>query len=98
MAKSIADLLIILRNTTGRVDASDPLFTDEIMTQYLMDFTQLESTQDVRLFKNKTWFEFTLSTTSPDPFPIVLNQLVLVNGNIGASTIEPPCYANGFFV
>ena len=58
MAKTAADLITILRNTTGREDASDPLFTDTIMLQYINDFIQLQSTQDIRIFKNKTFFFF----------------------------------------
>jgi hypothetical protein len=96
MAKSAADLILILRNVTGRVDASDPQFTDSIMLQYLQDFIQLQSTQDIRIFKNKTWYEFLLSPLSPDPFPVDLQTLPLIDGQIGASTIEPPCYADGF--
>lgn len=98
MAKSASDLILILRNITGRVDASDPQFTDEIMLQYLQDFIQLQSTQDIRIFKNKTWYEFNFGPTDPNPYPVVLQDIILVNGNQGASTIEPPCYADGFFV
>lgn len=98
MAKTAQDLINILRNTTGRVDASDPLFTNEIMLQYLQDFISLLSTQDVRLFKNRTWWEFTYGPTDPNPFPVVLQDLVLINGNVGASTIEPPAYADGFYI
>ena len=98
MVKSAADLILILRNVTGRVDASDPLFTDAIMLQYLQDFIQLESTQDIRIFKNKTWFEFPFGPTDPNPYPINLQNIVLASGQVGASTIEPPCYADGFFV
>lgn len=98
MAKTAADLILILRNITGRVDASDPQFTDQIMLQYLQDFIQLQSTQDIRIFKNRTWYEFTLSPTDPNPYPVDLQNIVLVNGNVGASTIEPPCYADGFHV
>lgn len=96
MAKSGADLILILRNITGRVDASDPLFTDTIMLQYLQDFIQLQATQDVRLFKNKTWYEFTYGPSDLDPFPVNLQTIVLANGHVGASTIEPPAYADGF--
>lgn len=96
MAKSVGDLILILRNVTGRVDASDPQFTDQIMTQYLKDFLQLQSTQDIRIFKNKTWWEFNLSPTDPNPYPVNLQEIVLDKGNVGASTIEPPCYADGF--
>ena len=97
MTKSAGDLILILRNVTGRVDASDPQFTDTIMLQYLQDFIQLQSTQDIRIFKNKTWYEFILDPlTSPDPFPVDLQTIPLIDGQIGASTIEPPCYADGF--
>lgn len=98
MAKSAADLILILRNVTGRVDASDPQFTDEIMLQYLQDFIQLQSTQDIRIFKNKTWYEFAFGPTDPNPWPVVLQDIILANGNQGASTIGPPCYADGFYV
>src|SRR5690606_16593102 len=96
MAKSAGDLILILRNVTGRVDASDPQFTDEIMLQYLQDFIQLQSTQDIRIFKNKTWFEFNLGPTDPNPYPINLQNIVLADGQVGASTLEPPAYADGF--
>lgn len=98
MAKSAADLILILRNVTGRVDASDPQFTDEIMLQYLQDFIQLQSTQDIRIFKNRTWYEFPFGPTDPNPWPVNLQNIILVNGNQGASTLEPPCYADGFYV
>jgi hypothetical protein len=96
MTKSAADLILILRNVTGRVDASDPQFTNEIMLQYLQDFIQLQSTQDIRIFKNRTWWEFNLGPTSADPLQVNLQTIPLIQGNIGASTIEPPCYADGF--
>lgn len=98
MSKSPTDLINMLRNVTGRVDASDPLFTNQIMLQYLEDFSKLISTQDIRIFKNRTWWEFTLGTASPDPYPVVLEDLVLINGAVGASTIEPPAYADGFYI
>jgi len=96
MVKTGADLILILRNVTGRVDASDPQFTDAIMLQYLQDFIQLESTQDIRIFKNRTWYEFNLSPLSTNPFPVDLQTITLIDGQVGASTLEPPCYANGF--
>lgn len=98
MAKTAADLINIVRNVTGRVDASDPLFTNEIMLQYIQDFIQLQSTQDVRLFKNRTWYEFTYGPNDPDPFPVNLQNIVLIDGQVGASTLEPPVYADGFYV
>ncbi len=98
MPKSAADLITILRNITGRVDASDPQFTNAIMLQYLQDFIQLQSTQDIRIFKNKTWWEFNIAPGDPNPYPVNLQNIVLASGNRGASTIEPPCYADGFYV
>lgn len=98
MAISAADLILIVRNVTGRVDASDPLFTDTIMLDRINQFIQLQSTQDIRIFKNKTWYEFNFGPTDPNPWPVDLQNITLINGNIGASTIEPPCYADGFYV
>lgn len=98
MAKTAADLILILRNVTGRVDASDPIFTDEIMLQYLQDFIQLQSTQDIRIFKNKTWYEFSFGPGDLNPYPVNLQDIVLIDGQVGASTIEPPAYADGFYV
>lgn len=91
-----------MRNVTGRVDASDPLFTNEIMLGYLNDFIQLQSTMDVRIFKNKTWFEFDygpIDSSNPDPLPINLQTIRLntdISTIVGASTLEPPAYADGF--
>lgn len=96
MPKTAADLILIVRNITGRVDNTDPQFTDEIMLQYIQDFIQLQSTQDIRIFKNKTWYEFNLGLLSANPFPVNLQEIVLIDGQVGASTIEPPCYADGF--
>ncbi len=98
MTKTAADLILILRNVTGRVDQSDPQFTNAIMLQYLQDFIQLQSTQDIRIFKNKTWWEFEYGPTDPNPFNVNLQEIVLINGNAGASTLEPPAYADGFYV
>lgn len=85
MAKSAVDVIIIVRNTTGRVDASDPLFTDQIMLQYINDFIVQESTQDIRIFKNYTWYEFDIDTATVDPYPVDLQ-------NLGFSTIGPTAY------
>lgn len=91
MAIPVSDLITILRNVTGRVDSSDPLFTDPIMIQYLNGFIVQESTQDIRIFKNKTWWEFQYGPTDLNPYPVDLQAL-------GFSTIEPPAYADGFYI
>lgn len=83
--KSGSEVIQILRNVTGRVDASDPLFTDTIMLGRINDFINLEMPQDARLFENKTWWEFNIDPTTPDPMPVDLASL-------GFSTIGPPAY------
>lgn len=85
MAISAARVINIMRNVTGRVDASDPLFTDAIMLQYLNDFIVQESTMDIRIFKNYTWYEFDFGPLDPNPYPVNLQTLQL-------STIGPPAY------
>lgn len=85
MPKSASDLIQIMRNVTGRVDASDPLFTDTIMRQYLNDFVVQLSSHDVRIFKNKTWLEFDISPSTPNPYPVDLQGLKL-------TTIGPIAY------
>jgi len=83
-----ADVITILRNVTGRVDSSDPLFTDPIMFIYLNNFIVQQSSMDVRLFKNYTWWEFSIDPSSPDPFPVDLQTLKY-------TTISDPAYCSG---
>jgi len=85
MPKNVSDLVTIMRNVTGRVDASDPLFTDQIMAQYLNDFVVQLSSQDIRIFKNYTWWEFDITPSTPNPMPVPLQQL-------GFTTIGPLAY------
>ncbi len=80
-----------MRNVTGRVDASDPLFTNEIMAQYLNDFVVQLSSQDIRIFKNMTWYEFDISPSTPNPYPVPLQALKL-------TTIGPPAYVQSINV
>lgn len=80
------------------MDSSDPLFTNAIMSQYLTNNMQLITTQDIRVFKNRTWWEFDLFQTDVAPYPVDLETLALANGSTGASTIGPLCYADGFKV
>lgn len=85
MAKTGAEIIQILRNVTGRVDNSDPLFSDTVMLGYINDFLSLEMPQDVRLYENKTWWTFNIDTTTPDPLPVDLEAL-------GFTTLGPPAY------
>lgn len=88
MAKMGSDVIKIMRNVTGRIDSSDPLFTDTIMLGYANDFLNLIMPQEVRLFENKTWWEFTLTPGDDDPLPVNLQDEEL-------TTIGPPAYVGG---
>lgn len=85
LPESTSNILQILRNVTGRVDRNDPAFTDAIMIDYLNVFLQQEHPQEVRLFQNQTWWDFTIDTTTADPLPVNLDAL-------GYSTINSPAY------
>jgi len=85
MPKSGTEIIKILRNVTGRVDSSDPLFTNTVMLGYVNDFLSLIMPQEVRLYENKTWWEFTIDENSDDPYPVDLEAL-------GFTTIGPPAY------
>jgi len=85
LPQSGASVIQIMRNVTGRVDKNDPAFTDPIMFDYLNAFVQQEHPQEVQLFQNRTWWDFTIDETSPDPFPVDLDAL-------GFSSINSPAY------
>lgn len=89
ISKQGADIITIVRNVTGRIDSSDPLFTDPVMLARVNDFLQLEMPQEVRLYENKTWWEFDIDQNSADPYPVSLEQL-------GFTTLGPPAYVDGF--
>lgn len=85
LPQSGASEIQIMRNVTGRVDRNDPSFTDPIMFDYLNAFVQQQHPQEVRIFQNQTWWDFTITPTSPDPYPVDLDAL-------GFSTINAPAY------
>ncbi len=89
LSQSVANVVQIMRNTTGRVDKDDPAFTDAIMVNYLNDFLQTEHPTEIRIFQNRTWWNFSIDELSIDPYPVDLDAL-------GYSTIEPPAYVDGF--
>ena len=80
-----SNIIQIIRNVTGRVDRNDPAFTDAIMFDYLNGFVQQEHPQEVQIFENKTWWDFTIDPTSDDPYPVDLDAL-------GFSSINSPAY------
>lgn len=89
-----SQIITIARNVTGRVDSSDPLFTDTIMLEYLNQFIQLQAPQDVRLSQQQSWWEFTLPA-SQDTYNVDLLDLN-GDGSLTVSTIGPPAYCEGF--
>lgn len=85
LPQSGASVIQIMRNVTGRVDKNDPSFTDPIMFDYLNAFVQQEHPQEVQIYQNKTWWDFTIDEDSTDPYPVDLDAL-------GYSTINAPAY------
>lgn len=85
LPQTVGSVINIMRNVTGRVDRNDPAFTDPIMIDYLNAFLQQEHPQEVRLFQNQTWWDFSIDTTTADPLPVDLDAL-------GFSTINAPAY------
>ena len=85
LSQSGASVIQIMRNVTGRVDKNDPAFTDPIMYDYLNAFLQQEHPTEVRLFENRTWWDFTIDENTVDPLPVDLDAL-------GYSTINAPAY------
>lgn len=85
LPESTLNAVQILRNVTGRVDRNDPAFTDPIMIDYLNAFLQQEHPQEVRIFQNQTWWDFTIDPLTLDPLPVDLDAL-------GFSTINAPAY------
>ncbi len=85
LPESGGNVIQIMRNVTGRVDKNDPSFTDAIMFDYLNAFLQQEHPQEVRIFQNQTWWDFTIDETTADPMPVKLDAL-------GYSTINAPAY------
>ena len=79
------NIIQIMRNVTGRVDSTDPAFTNPIMIDYLNAFLQQEHPQELQIFENRTWWDFTIDATSQDPYPVDLDGL-------GFSTINSPAY------
>lgn len=55
MVKYASDIVNIMRKATGRMDSSDPQFTDTIMLGYVNDYYSLEMGQELRLKEKRTW-------------------------------------------
>lgn len=98
MVKYASDLIQIMRNVTGRVDATDPQFTDQIMLGYINDYLTLEMGQEMRLKEKRTWWEFNISPTTQNPLPVDLQNPFGAPVGTQFTTIGPLVYCNGFVV
>lgn len=98
MTKSARDIINIMRLATGRMDSSDPLFTDEIMLGYVNDYYVLEMGQELRLKEKRTWWEFTYGPSNANPLPVNLQQPFGAAPTTQFTTIGPYCTADGFEV
>lgn len=87
LTQDASAVLLIMRNVTGRVDRNDPAFTDAIMYDYLNVFLQAQHPTELRLFEDKTWWDFTIDENTDDPLPVNLDEL-------GFSTIGPLAYVS----
>lgn len=101
MVKTGNDIIEIVRNATGRVDASDPLFTNDVILGYINDFYTLEMGQELRLKERRTWWEFNYGADPnvfPNPFPVNLQAPSGAPAGTQFTTIGPLVYADGFKV
>lgn len=85
LTTSGSSIIQIMRNVTGRVDENDPAFTNSIMYDYLNAFIQQQHPQEVRIFENQTFWDFSIDQTTQDPLPVDLDAL-------GFSTINAPAF------
>jgi hypothetical protein len=100
MAKTASDIIKIMRNVTGRVDSTDPQFTNEIMLGYANDFLTLEMGQEMRLKEKRTWWEFIIDENTQNPLPVNLQApfQAPTPPQVQFTTIGPFCTADGFEV
>ena len=99
MSKLASELIQIVRNVTGRIDDSDPQFTDPIILGYINDFYTLEMGQEMRINERMTWWEFMIDTTTANPLPVDLSNpfgLTIPNLDKKFTTIGPLAYIDGF--
>jgi len=80
-----AQIVQIMRNVTGRLDVNDPQFTTPIMIDYLNGFLLEEHPQEMQIFSNRTWWDFSIDDSTVDPIPVSLDYL-------GFSSIGPLAY------
>lgn len=95
MAKDPLELVTIMRNVTGRLDRSDPQYTDEIMLGFLADFIELESSQEIRINELYGWWDFDIDPATENPLPVDLQAPFGGNGQ-QYTTIGPLVYIDGF--
>ena len=60
----VSDVLRIMRLAIGRRNANDPDSSDNVLLQYINDFTNLTMSDDVKLFEQFGTLEFTIDETN----------------------------------
>jgi hypothetical protein len=102
MTKYASDIISIMRKATGRMDASDPLFTDQIMLGYINDYYTLIMGQELRIKEKRTWWNFVIDVDDNDnvynPMPVNLQEPIGAPEGVQFTTIGPYCTADGFEV
>jgi hypothetical protein len=98
MVKYASDVIDIMRKATGRLDSSDPQFSDTIMLGYINDYLTLEKSTELRLKEKRTWWDFIIGVTTPNPLPVDLQAPFGAPLGTQFTTIGPYCTADGFEV
>jgi hypothetical protein len=66
MARTLDDILTIMRRAIGRRNKNDPESTDTILKQYVNDFYSLEMPNDTKLFESFGILSFEIDETTTD--------------------------------
>lgn len=90
MSKTLSDLETIVRKVTGRQDQSTSSAT---IFSAISDFYTLETGQELRLFDQQSFYEFT-TTASTDEYSIDMDAV----SGIGYSIFKDPVWVDGYRV
>lgn len=83
MAKTYNDVLTLMRRIIGENDGNDPDATNELLLDYIANFTKIIMGQEIKSFDLYTWFDF----------PTVVDQDTYDFKDQGFTNITPPIYA-----
>ena len=88
MTKTLSDIAAIVRKVTGRTDQS---ISNSTIFTYVNDFYQLEMSQDIRLFEDQSYYEFS-TEDGTDEYAIDMDSV----GGSGYSIFTEPVYVGGY--